>query len=180
MKQYSCIAVILPPHDTGKTYESLLNYSNDQNFFLNMLDVVNDIFEETAPPLILLCDISRELKGIKHKDPDALRRTAEGTIKAIANIKKAIELSGYSLLVINSNKDRLQADIDLASLLKKSISNIDIALFNVKDPNKVFNENKDILAYAVGEGSMQTHLKNIIKLQPVGPLYGVKDLLGDN
>lgn len=180
MKQYKSVAVVLPPHDTGKKYESLLNYTPDQNFFLNVLEVLNDIYQEEPPPTVLVCDIAKELKGIKHKDNDALKKTAEGAARAIKSIKEAIELLGYSLVIINSNKNRALADLDLASLLKKSISNIDIAIFNVADPHKTFNENKDTIAYAIGEGSVQTHLRNIIKMQPVGPLYGAKDLLGDN
>lgn len=180
MKQYKSVAVVLPPHDTGKKYESLLNYTPDQNFFLNVLEVLNDLYQEDMPPTVLVCDISKELKGIKHKDNDALKKTAEGATKAIKSVKEAIERIGYSLVIINSNKNRATADLDLAALLKKSISNIDIAIFNVTDPHKIFNENKDTIAYAIGEGSVQTHLKNIINLQPVGPLYGAKDLLGDN
>jgi hypothetical protein len=47
----------------------------------------------------------------------------------------------------------------------------------VEDPQKIYNENKDYVAYAVGIGSNLLHLENVFKYQPVGPLFSTNDLL---
>lgn len=178
MKQYASIAYILPPYDAGDKYESLLNYDFYQNFFLTILETVTEVYGDKTPP-ILLCDMYKEVADVNPNDDNSLKNIIDGAMNALDDIKKTIEPIGYTLVCISSSDERLESDLILAEIVKKTIKDIDIAIFNVKDPSTVFNENKDFIAYAVSKGTVGTHLKNIIKMQPVGPLYSANDILGE-
>lgn len=179
MKPYDTLAYLLPPYDAGDKYESLLNYSFYQDFFMTVLETVDELYNEKVPPTILLCDMYKEVADVNPSDDNSLKKIIDGAMNAINDIKKAIESTGYTLVMIASSDERLASDLILAEVIKKTIKDIDIAIFNVKDPNTVFNENKDYIAYAVGKGAVSTHLKNIIKMQPIGPLYSASDILGE-
>ncbi len=170
MLKYDVLALALPPIIKDGKFQSLMAREPYASFIMSILEVI----AEVEGLNLLVFDI---VKATGAKSVLSTKESAAMVVKFFTEYKRYLSNFENPLSIIYSTESTKQAVIVLAEHINKFVLKHDIAIFNVDQPREFFKENKKIITYAVGSECDAIHVENILKYQPVGPLYGSKDLL---